>query len=156
MSENTAASSSKTQLHFAITIQAPREQVWRTLLAQETYRQWTAAFAPDSCYEGSWDEGAEIRFIAPGAGGMLARIAEARPPEFVSIEHLGMIDADGVIDRDSPAVRAWTPAFENYTLTALDAGTTELRVDQDISRDYEAMMQELWPKALAVLKTLCE
>lgn len=158
MSDHSPSSSSatKSRLHFSITIQAPREQVWRTMLEQESYRRWTAAFAPNSCYEGSWDEGAEIRFIAPGAGGMLARIAANRAPEFVSIQHLGMIDANGVIDRDSPAVRAWTPAFENYTLVALDAGTTELHVDQDITTDYEAMMKQMWPKALAALKALCE
>ncbi len=153
---SSSASAGKTQLHFSITIQAPRDKVWHTLLEQDTYRQWTAAFAPNSCYEGSWDEGAEIRFLAPGAGGMLARIAERREPEFISIQHLGMIDANGVVDRDSPMVRAWTPAFENYTLIALDAGRTELRIDQDIATDYEAMMQEMWPKALAALKALCE
>ncbi|HEX2013548.1 MAG TPA: DUF2784 family protein [Roseateles sp.] len=146
----------KMTLQFSITIQAPRERVWRTLLELPTYRQWTAAFAPGSTYEGSWEQGQSIRFLAPGAGGMVARIAANRAPEFVSIEHLGMVDAEGVEDRDSEAVRAWLPAFENYTLLAPAPGLTELRIDMDVTADYEQMMRELWPKALAALKVICE
>jgi L-rhamnose mutarotase len=29
-------------------------------------------------------------------------------------------------------------------------------VEQDISAEYEAMMQDIWPKALARLKQICE
>jgi hypothetical protein len=53
---------------------------------------------------------------------MTAEIAENRPFEFVSIRHLGIIK-DGVDDTESPASRAWTPAFENYTFTEKDVVT---------------------------------
>jgi hypothetical protein len=55
---------------------------------------------------------------------------ETRPYEYVSIEHLGMVQ-DGVEDTTSEAARKWTPAFENYTLKETD-GKTEVLVDLDI------------------------
>lgn len=146
----------KIRLQFHASIAAPRERVWRTMLEPDSYRRWTAAFMEGSYYEGSWERGAEIRFLAPGMGGMFARIAEHRAPEFVSIEHLGMIDAEGRVDRDSPAVRAWVPAYENYTLREPNPGLTELLVELDVTPDFEAMMKESWPKALALLKQDCE
>jgi len=52
------------------------------------------------------------------------------------------------------AVRAWAPAYENYTFTATPQGT-KLTVDQDMTEDFEGMVGT-WPKALATLKALCE
>ena len=144
----------------AITIQAPREKVWKTMLEDATYRQWTSAFNEGgSYYEGSWDKGSEIRFLGPDPesgklGGMFARIHDNRPHEFVSIEHLGIID-DGRVDTTSDAVKKWTPAFENYTFRDKDGGT-ELIVETDTDEEYAPMFEELWPKALQQLKALAE
>lgn len=66
----------------------------------------------------------------------------------------GYIGDDGVEDTSSEAIRAWSPAYENYTLTATPQGT-KLTVDQDITEDFESM-PEAWPKALETLKALCE
>ncbi len=147
------------KLHFSIQIAAPRAKVYQTMLADSTYRQWTALFNPSgSYYEGSWDTGATIRFLGPGekgtVRGMVARIAENRPGEFVSIQHLGF--TDGVVDDfDSPAVKAWTPAYENYTFADVDSGTL-LSVDLETNQEYQATFEDQWPKSLAVLKSLCE
>lgn len=142
------------RLHFSTTIDAPRDLVWDTITAPDTYRQWTAEFTEGSYYEGSWAEGERIRFFAPNGNGMTAVIAESRPPEHVSIEHLGWIK-DGVEDTDSDEVRAWAPAFENYTLTEA-GGSTRVDIDQDITPEYEAYMSDVWPKALSRLKAICE
>ncbi len=148
------------KIHFAIHINAPREKVWDTMLEDTTYRQWTAPFNPaGSYYEGSWDEGAEMRFLGPSQdgstiGGMISRIKENRLHEFLSIEHLGMIE-NGVIDTTSEKVKAWTPAFENYTFVEKDGGT-ELSIDVDSNEEYAEMFSEMWPKALALLKALAE
>lgn len=143
----------------SVFINAPVEKVWNTMLDLETYRVWTKPFCPTSYFEGSWDEGSEMRFLGAdenggGVGGMISRIAKNRLHEFVSIEHLGMIK-DGVEDFDSPEVKAWTPAFENYTFTAKDGGT-EVLVELDTPDDYAEMFEEMWPKALEVLKGLAE
>lgn len=142
------------KLHFEVAIRAPRQHVWRTMLALDTYRLWTAPFAEGSTYEGSWDEGAQIRFLGPEGGGMVAEIAENRPYERLSIRHLGMISG-GAGDTQTPEVTAWGPAYEDYTLSEED-GVTTVRVDMDSAPEYEEMFSGMWPAALAKLKELCE
>ncbi len=148
------------KIHFSIQINAPKEKVWSTMLDDATYRQWTTAFSPGSCYVGSWDEGSEIKFFGndekgnQNTEGMYSRIKENRKHEFISIEHLGMIK-DGVVDTTSDAVKKWLPAFENYTFKEAD-GVTELSVDIDITDEYKATFEEMWPRALKDLKGLAE
>jgi uncharacterized protein YndB with AHSA1/START domain len=143
------------KIRFDTTIAAPREVVWDVMLGADTYREWTAPFAEGSYFEGSWDEGAAIRFLGPGGGeGMVAVIAKNRRHEFVSIEHRGFIK-DGVEDTTSEAVRAWAPAFENYTLRSEGTGT-RLEVEMDVLPDFEEYMAKTWPQALSALKALSE
>lgn len=141
-------------LTFETTIGAPRHQVCATMLAPDTYQAWTAAFCEGSCFVGSWEAGARIRFLGPSGDGMVAEIAENRPGEFVSIRHLGMIE-NGVEDTTSEKVRAWAPAYENYAFADAPGGC-RLTVTLDTVPEYEAFMQETFPKALALLKDLCE
>jgi Activator of Hsp90 ATPase homolog 1-like protein len=145
----------KKTLHFPIRIDAPRERVWSVMLEPDTFNQWTAPFCEGSYYEGGWNKGDRIRFLTPTGEGMVSEIVESRPHEFVSIRHLGEIK-DGVEDTTSEKVRAWAPAYENYTYEAAPGGGTQLRVDVDVLPDYEQFMQDTFPKALARLKELCE
>lgn len=125
------------------------------MLDAETYKEWTVPFSPGSNYEGDWEQGSEIKFLDESKkGGMYSRIAESRKYEFVSIEHLGMIN-DGVIDTTSEEVKKWTPAFENYTFTEVDGGT-EVSVEMDVNEEYKTMFEEMWPKALQLLKQIAE
>ncbi len=114
--------------------------VWEVMLGAETYRRWTTAFADSSYYEGSWRQGSRIRFLSLTGDGMVAEIAENRPNEFISIRHLGYI-VNGIEDTESEAVRAWAPAFENYTFAAVPEGT-RLVVDQDATADFEQYMND--------------
>ncbi len=145
-------------LHYSILIDAGKEKVWDTMLNDITYRKWTTAFYPGSFYEGSWEKGSEIRFIAIAdtgkAEGMFSRIKENDKYCFVSIEHLGVI-ADGVVDTTSEKVKKWAPSFENYTFTEKD-GKTEVNVDMQVEVSYKEMFDQMWPKALQALKELCE
>lgn len=141
-------------LHYAISIQASPDVVWKAMFTQDTYRQWTAAFSEGSYFEGSWNKGERIRFLGPGGNGMTAVIAENRLHEFLSIKHLGYIK-DGIEDTDSEEVRSWAPAFENYTFSKAGAGT-ELKVDIDMPDAWADFMNSAWPKALAKLKSICE
>jgi uncharacterized protein YndB with AHSA1/START domain len=147
------------KIHFSIFINAPKEKVWDTMLADATYRAWTTAFHPGSYFKGDWSEGSKMLFIGPdeesgGEMGMVSRIAENRVHEFISIEHLG-IYKDGVEDTESPEAKQWGPAFENYTFVERDGGT-EVQVDQDMMEEYKEMFEEMWPKALQTLKELAE
>ena len=141
-------------IRFTTTIAAPVSTVWRTMLGRGSYERWTAAFAEGSTFDGSWDQGAKIRFLAPSGDGMVSEIAENREHEFLSIRHLGFL-ANGVEDTTSDAVRAWAPAYENYTFTAVPEGT-QLVVEQDMPAEWEEHMLDAWPKALALLKQLSE
>lgn len=142
------------RLQFTCTIRAPRALVWDTMLEPDTYRIWTTPFTEGSYFDGSWQKGAGIRFLAPSGSGMVAEIAESRLHEHVSIRHLGVI-RDGVEDTTSEAVKKWAPAYENYTLRDGDGGT-ELLVEMDVTPDDQAQMKDMWNRALAVLKVLAE
>ena len=145
-------------LRFSIVIDADRKTVWDTMLNDATYREWTKAFNESSYYEGKWEKGSEIRFLARdengGIGGMLSRIKECDKYRFVSIEHLGMI-SNGVVDTTSEEVQKWAHALENYTLTD-KKGRTEVRVELQIDPEFRSMFEEMWPEALESLKQLCE
>ena len=84
------------KLHFTITIDAPREHVWDVMLTNPTYEEWTNVFDANSTYEGSWEQGSEIKFLSKtedgSVAGMIAEIAENRRPEFMSIHHLAMVE----------------------------------------------------------------
>ena len=130
--------------HYSITISAPRSTVWHVLLDDETYRQWTTVFAEGSHFEGDWKVDSTIRFLTPEKDGMVGVIAENRKHEYLSIEHLGCV-VKGVDDFESDAVKSWTPAYENYTLTEVD-GCTELAVDIDIPSTYQAYLKTYGPE----------
>ncbi len=146
-------------MHFEITINAPVTKVLDMMLAQETYRQWTAAFEPTSYYEGSWEKGSKMKFLGAGGSGMISQIVENIPYKFISTEHLGEIK-DGVIDTTSEAVKKWLPAFENYTFTD-NGDSTLLQIDMEMgsseeSKQMKEMFEGMWPKALLLLKEVCE
>lgn len=141
-------------LRFTQRIAAPRAHVWKTLIDPDGYRDWTSVFCESSRFEGSWEEGAKIRFLGGENGGMTSEIAAHRPAEFISIRHLGMI-ANGVEDTTSDAVKSWAPSHENYAF-ADDAGGMRLDVSIECLDDWVGFMNDAFPKALARLKTLCE
>lgn len=147
------------KLNASIYIDAPKEKVWETMLGADTYGQWTKVFNPTSRVEGDWSEGSKMLFLGTdedgkGEGGMVARIAANRPYEYLSIEHIGIIE-DGVEDTTSEKAQAWAPAFENYTFIEKDGGT-ELSIDMDVMEEHRAMFEDMWPKALQKLKELAE
>ena len=147
------------KLRKSILINAPREKVWNTMLGPETYKEWTSAFNPGSRYEGDWSQGSTMRFIGPDPetgkeGGMLSRIVENRPNEYISIEHLGIIK-NGVEDTTSEEARKWAPAFENYALVD-KGGATELQIEQDMQDEVMGEFEKMWDGALQKLKEITE
>ncbi len=147
------------KIHQTIFIQAPREKVWNTMLEDATYRDWTAAFNPGSYYKGNWEEGSKILFLGPGRdgqadGGMLSRIAKNTPYEFISIEHLGLVQ-NGVEITDPEIVKDWAGIHENYTFMEKDGGT-EVSVEVDMLESEKEEMEKMWEKGLQRLKELAE
>lgn len=142
------------KIHFSIWINASREKVWDTMLGDSTYRLWTKAFDPSSYFKGDWSEGSKMLFLGSEGEGMVSRVKENRPYEFISLEHVGILE-DGVEDTTSEKVKVWTPSFENYTFNEKGGGT-EVLVDMNAPDEYKTMFEESWPKALRDLKQLAE
>lgn len=144
------------RLQFSTTINAPREKVWQTLWSDDTYPQWTAPFSPTgaSYAKTDWQQGSKVIFGDDSGSGMLSRIAEKRPNEYMSFEHLGEVK-DGVEDTTSERVSGWAGAHENYTLRDVN-GQTEVFVESDITEEYKEMFEKIWPQALNRLKEISE
>ena len=145
------------KLHYSILIRAPKEKVWKTMLDDETYRKWTDVFSPGSHYIGDWSKGSKMLFLGPGEKGtmgMVSRIKENRPYEYISIEHLGLVQ-DGKEDTSSAAVKDWEGNHENYTFKERE-GVTEVLVDLDTPEEFKEFFESSWPKALQKLKELAE
>jgi uncharacterized protein YndB with AHSA1/START domain len=145
-------------LRFEATINAPVEKVYTTMLAEKTYREWTAEFNPTSRYRGSWDKGSKILFIGTDKdgieGGMVSRIKENIPNKFLSVEHLGLLQGDKEIT-SGKEVEGWAGALESYTFIAANGGT-RLVIEMDSNNDFKSYFKETWPKALNKLKEICE
>lgn len=158
------------KLQFKVSINAPVSRVYDFMLginSKSTYEQWTSLFNPTSTYEGNWDKGSKILFVGVDEkgekGGMVSRIAENIPKQFVSIQHYGLLAAGKEIIEGSE-VDKWANGFENYTFEEnntrpddpVGQGTTSLTVDLDTTEDFVDYMNENYPKALKRLKEICE
>jgi len=146
------------KVQYSITINAPKEKVWNTILDDSTYRQWTSIFNPEGSYfEGDWSEGSEMRFLGPNSNGtvsgMVGRVEKNSPYDFISIRHLGEIINDQVqIWPDDKSIHS----HENYTLKETPEGSTQVLVDLEISDEFKEIFNDIWPKALQKLKEVCE
>lgn len=119
-----------------------------------SYRQWTAVFSEGSYATGTWEEGGKILFLGCHGNGMLARIETLKPYETMTFVHLGEIK-DGVEDTTSAKVLEWAGSKEMYTLAATQDGT-QLTVTLDMTKEFVAMFDNVWPKALDIVKVLAE
>jgi uncharacterized protein YndB with AHSA1/START domain len=146
------------QLNYTVSINAPVQTVWTTMLDDTTYREWTSEFNAGSYFEGDWNQGSEIRFLGPdekgSLGGMIATVEESRPNEYVSLRYVGQI-VDGRDDRSSDAAKEFIGTHERYSFSEADGATT-VDVELDSEDEYVDMFNDAWPKALAKLKEISE
>jgi len=158
MSSSRGGDTAMKRMHFEISIRATPEEVWDAVVDDKKYREWTSPFHEGSYFEGGWEKGDKIRFLALNEKGekegMVSEIAESRKYSFISIRHLGQI-LGGVENTTSDAVKKWAPAYENYTLTKMGE-TTKFEVDIDADDNFYDMFKEVWPKALEKLKAIAE
>jgi hypothetical protein len=142
-----------------IVVNAPKETVWDSIINLEKYKQWASAFEEGSYFEGSWNKGDSIRFVALNKQGMkegmVSEIAESQYPTYISIRHLGYI-FNGVEDTTSEEIKKWAPSYENYTLERIDSSKTIFKLEMDITEEFYEIFVELWPKALSKLKKVSE
>jgi uncharacterized protein YndB with AHSA1/START domain len=145
-------------MHFEIKIDCEPEKVYKLMLDENSYKEWTMVFNPTSHYKGSWEKGSEILFLGSDAdgntGGMASKIKENIPGRFISIEHLGSI-RNGKETTSGYIADEWSGSLENYTFTDLKRSTL-LQVDIDCILEFKSYFIETWPAALDKLKSICE
>ncbi len=142
-------------LHYSVTINASKEKVWNTMIDSKKYNQWAKAFSADSQFDGQWKQGAHINFIDPAMGGTKALLEEIKPHDRIHARHIAMINKDGSEDRESEVAKKWIGTTETYTFQE-NNGLTELFIETRTDEAYEKMFSNSWPKALELLKALCE
>jgi uncharacterized protein YndB with AHSA1/START domain len=146
------------KIQHSIRIKATASKVYQLLQQDVYYKQWTAPFNPTSHFIGSWEKGAVIRFIGSDAdgkvGGMLSRIVENIPNSIISIEHIGIIQGTEEIT-EGPSVQGWKGSIETYIFTPIEHETLFI-LEMDSHDEYADYFNETWPKALLVLKQICE
>jgi uncharacterized protein YndB with AHSA1/START domain len=147
------------KLIFEIKIQNSVNRVFHNMLDDEGYRYWTFAFQPTSHYQGEWKKGNTIHFIGFDAegkrGGMISRIAEFIPNQFVSLEAIGLIEGDTEI-LEGDKVEPWAGSLENYYYFANEDGSTTLKVTLDSNDEFASYFQDTYPLALERLKEYSE
>lgn len=145
-------------LHFEIDIKSSHNHVYKTMLDEEKYAEWTAEFNPTSHFIGSWEKGSKILFLGTDkdgkTGGMVSKIKENIPGRFLSIQHIGIVQ-NGIEITCGPEIDEWAGILENYTFTPV-SNNTLLSVDIDSNKEFKSYFAEKWPKALKKLKSICE
>ena len=135
-------------------ILAPAEKVWKILLNEETYQQWTSVFCEGSHYQGRMEQGGLIRFLTPEGSGMYSRVIFFHPFANVMFQHIGEIAGfeEQPIDE---ATEKWTGSFENYTLTEKE-GITTLVAEIDLTPEHVIHFNDTFPRGLEKIKELSE
>lgn len=141
-------------LTFNITIDAPREKVWNVLWGKDSYTEWASAFGEGGRAETDWKKGSKARFLGSTDEGMLSRISDAVPNEYMEITHEGVL-MNGKEDYESDMAKEWAGAKETYTLKD-NNGKTELHIYTDVAEEFVDSFSGMWPKALDTVKKLSE
>ncbi|WP_418262637.1 SRPBCC domain-containing protein [Flavobacterium faecale] len=137
------------KIQFSSKINSPKENVWKTLWNDDSYRKWTAVFSPDSHAESDWELGSSIKFLDANGNGIYSIIETKIPFEQMSFKHLGEIK-NGV-----ETTTDWAGVMEEYFLKEKD-GITELRMEMDIREEFESYFTNTFPKAIQLIKEISE
>lgn len=137
------------ELSYEIEINAEPEKVWSVLWGDITYRQWTTAFSEGSFYEGTLEENNIIKFLDTKQNGMYSRVEKVIANEEIKFLHLGEI-YEGI-----EVPQNWGDATETFFLEENEEGTM-LKVKIMSSEEFKDFFEEKYPKALMIIKHLCE
>ena len=136
------------KIEFNITINASREKVWNALWDDKNYREWTSVFTPDSHALSDWKEGSKVLFLDGKGNGMSALIEKKIGNTEMVFKHLFEL-------KDGKEHPIKDPGHESYFLSDKNGGT-ELRTELDAPEEYESYFNDIFPKALALVKEIAE
>jgi hypothetical protein len=145
-------------IHIDQIINTDIKKVFDTLIAEDTYGKWTAAFGPGCHFKGSWEEGSKMQFLAPNKigeiNGMFSTVKENKSPHKLTLEHQGIVQ-NGEETKEGNEAEKWSGAKESYTLKEED-GKTHLSIVMDLPEEEKGFFIEAWEQALVSLKEICE
>lgn len=139
---------------FSITIHASPATVWQVLWNDESYREWTSVFAPDSHAITDWKQGSKVLFVDSNNNGMISHIKELVPNAKMTFEHLGEV-TNGTEDTISEQAKQWAGAIEEYILKP-SGNHTELSVSMDMADEFVEEFAIAFPKGLEKVKQMAE
>ncbi|HET8830399.1 MAG TPA: hypothetical protein VFM79_13720 [Pelobium sp.] len=140
----------KRTISFSISINSDRGKVWEVLWDPKAYQQWTSVFCQGSHYIGELKQGNIIKFLGDDGRGLSSYIEKLIDREQMVFSHQKEIQ-DGK-ETDS----TWQGAREIYYLKKETDNCTELQVIMDVTQDMESYFNEVFPKALILIKELAE
>jgi uncharacterized protein YndB with AHSA1/START domain len=143
------------KLHFSININATREKVWEALWDKESYQTWTAPFGEGSHYTGDLAPNGRIHFLSSEGNGMYSDVIFFKEHALIVFKHIGVIQHHEEQEIDEKT-KHWTGCFEIYRLVEINATTTELEVEVDVTDDHIEFMKKKFPVALEKVKELSE
>lgn len=146
---------------FSVTIRSSKEQIWKILWDDATYRIWAAAFHEGTHAISDWKVGSRIMFVDEKGNGAFAEIIKNNPNEIMSFNHLGWtgnwqeLPADMEFNIGGKIVK-WSGGIENYMLSPTNGETTvTVEMIGDFG-DWDDHINNVYPKALENLRKLCE
>lgn len=139
-------------MQFSTKINASKEQVWDTLWADKTFRDWASIIDEGSYMAGEMQQGNEVQFISSVSGyGVTSFVEKLVPNEFVLFRQIADTKESGQQQRE----KEWTGSTESYSLTDQNGDTT-LTVEIDVPPGQEETFKDRLPKALKRIKALVE
>ena len=142
------------RLQFSIDIKAEKNEIWKALWNEKSYRDWTSVFCEGSyAISDHWKEGSTVLFLGPDQSDIYSRIEKHIPNKIMSFKHIGTVvnGQEQPIDEDT---RKWSGTSEIYKLTEAQNGNT-LTVEIDILDEHLDFMKATFPKALDKIKYNC-
>lgn len=139
-------------LQFSVKINATKEQVWKVLWDDRTFRDWSGIIDEGTYMTGKMEEGKKVQFISSVSGfGVTSLIEKLIPYEFVLFKHQSDTQQSGQAERDDE----WTGGSESYTLVQ-DGDITTLTVNSEVPENQEETFLDRIPKAIDRVRELAE
>ncbi len=143
------------KLNYSIEINAEKERVWEIMIGKETYQKWVKAFSANSKFVGDWKQGETILFYDPNLGGSKAILETFKPYDEILAKHFSMVDKDMNENNEDEMSKKWIGSTERYRFIK-SGENTKLEIEMITDEAFEKMFNTSWPKALELLKSLCE
>ena len=143
------------RLIFSTDIKAEKNEIWKVLWNESSYRDWVSVFFEGSyAISDNWIEGSKVLFLGPDQSGIYSIIETHIPNKVMMFKHIGNVlkGKEQPIDDET---KTWSGATEIYTLTE-GIGNNTLTVEIDVLEEHLNFMTNTFPKALEMVKRLSE